>query len=297
MNVPQIYYDEIGVESYFMRIVDPVEDCGVWLKFTFLKTEHTIMFKVWSTYFDRLSKPSTSSIVFPIDQVEARSDAIYWPGGYIKFEGGSAGRTKEHSWDFSWKAIDDRPIKLLPDFLYSNKIPTTKLITPYPRLSVVGEFRTPVILFMHRHGELNGMQGHNWGPKHSREYVWSFGSSPMFVFEGFSTSIFPLKFTSFCIRHGEKDYLFSDVLRPFRIGSTYNPEHFSWRIRSSRLGGSARVSCIGHPHRDATLEYKNPDGSSMNCHNDNMSSIYISLKTNGCISGDSVVGALEFLKK
>lgn len=297
MNAVQIYDKNIGVESFFIRLIDTTENHGVWLKFTFLKTTSGIMFKVWSTYFNEMADSFTSSSTFPIDVVKADENGIYWPSGHIEFAHGSSGSTEKHSWDFSWDVLDDNPMKLLPDFLYSNLVPTTKLITPYPRIFARGIFEVGDGVMIDHYDEFYGMQGHNWAPKHSREYVWMSFGSHLFLAEGFSTNIFPFKFTSFCVRHKSIDYKFSDILSPFRIGSSRDDDEMKWRLQSNVFGDGARVSCVGNPLKSTKLVYKNPDGSKMSCFNDNMASICVSMKIRDMTIGDCGPGALEFLKK
>jgi hypothetical protein len=297
MNDIQIYSDGVGVESFFIKAIDPSGDRGLWLKFTFLKSASGITFKVWSIFFDRKNF-YVDSEVYSIDKVVIDKNTINWPDGYINYKSGSAGVTSGSAWNLSWNVIDSKPIKLLPNFLYSNVIPITKLITPYPRILVSGRFTFPGYRFSNYNENLLGMQGHNWGPKHSREYVWMFANTELFSVEGFSTKIYPFSFTSICVRYDSEDYIFSDILSPLKISSRYNSNDFEWIASASKIGRKVRISGIGNKSRSVALTYKNPDGSSMLCSNDNMAGIYVNLKTRKGDNIDCAVGAaLEFLTK
>lgn len=297
MNNIQIYDENVGVESFFIRVMSEYEDCGAWIKFTFLKSNSNITFKVWSTYFNR-SSVEHSSKVYPIESVSFDNYSIRWPDGELFFNQCCSGQTKKHKFSFFWDVTDDKPIKLLPKFLYSNSIPTTKLITPFPRMSVSGKLRSKDAILFDCYKVDRGMFGHNWSPKHSREYVWTFSNSSMFSVEGFSTLIFPFKFTSVCVRYQGEDYLFSDILRPIRMSSSYDLFDFEWKASKSNINGNRlKLFCIGYYPRSSKLTYKNPDGSKMLCLNDNMSNVYVQLETKDGLLGDVAPGALEFLTK
>lgn len=295
MNDIQIFSSGVGVESFFFRMLDPLEDRGVWLKFTFLKTD-PIQFRIWSVYFSNDGQFEIGTKTMPIADVSFGHGIIYWPGGQLDFLGQCFGCTDKHIWEFNYDVIDNKPVMLLPEFLYSNSIPTTKLITPSPRISVSGNFYSGKDNLFNSYVKLTGMQGHNWGPKHSREYAWMSALSPILYVEGFTTSIFPFKFTSMCIRYGKIDYHFSDVLSPIRLNSYSSFDDFKWRVKNKGFGSRFKISCVGSNPR-AGLIYKNPDGSHMTCFNNNLSSVYVTLKTDGRIVGDVAIGALEFLRK
>jgi len=288
MNNIQIYNKNIGVECFFIRFINTTESYGIWLKFTLLKTNSGIYFRVWSICFDKMLPPKVSYMTYPINKISFDNNIIEWPDGFVDFRKESYGNTKNHSWDLTWKVEDDKPIKLLPNFLYSNTIPTTKLETPYPKICGAGEFKNNIFY----NGEFNGMQGHNWGPKHSNKYVWCFGNSKDCIIEGFSTKLFQLQFTSLCIRYN-KDYMFSDILSPFRIKSYWDREYFEWKIYPEK---QVRISCFGNSNCSPDVYYLNPDKSKMLCKNDNLSKIYISLKDGNKVIEDCFTGALEFLK-
>jgi len=300
MNKLQIRNKGVGVESYFVKIIHPVFHKGIWLKFTFLKKSGSvwkddITLKVWATLFGHGGPTRTTSEVYHINRAQIDQCQIRWPDGFISFAEGSEGKVGDISWDLEWKALDDQPIKLLPDFLYSNLIPTTKLVTPFPKLEVTGLVKNGCLPFMWRGEKLIGMQGHNWGPKHSREYVWLFGYFNEGIVEGFSTTIPPFKFTSVCMRDKSgKDHLFSDVLSPFRIKSYYKAPMFYWDVQAKNFHLTAHGTSSF-----AKLAYQNPDGSNMYCHNDNTTSTAFNLFKDGAdrIVGTSSNVSLEFLTK
>jgi len=297
-NELQIRNENIGVESYFIKVTKPSENRGVWIKYTFLKWKGSITFRVWLTLFGPDAKPITVSNTFHInDVITLGKHGIKWPGGQMLFDSGTYGYIGDISWDFRWDVLDDKPIKLLPDFLYSNEIPTTKLITPYPKLDVYGTVSDSFQSHFTAHdGGLVGMQGHNWGKKHSKEYVWLHGHFAQGIVEGFSTSIFPFKFTSICMRENNgKDHLFSDILSPFRINSNYDADLFEWKANTRKF----KISACGRVTSDfAKLTYRNPDATCMYCHNDNLARTYIRLvHDRGEMMDISDNVSLEFLTK
>lgn len=286
----QIFDKNVGVESFFIRAINELEKNGIWLKFTFLKVQNKINFRVWVIYFNEF-KNIIRTKTYPLHEISEEESVFLFPDGYVNLKKGSHGEIDGLSWDISWDIEDDRPIKLLPDFLYSNKLPNTKLYTPFPRIFATGKIsinNSNLIC-----NSLNGMIGHNWGQKHSREYNWFSVSSNMFYGEGFNLKIFGIPFTSICIRHEDTDYMFSDIFNISKINSKTN--FMEWFVYKN--SDYLKLSCIGNSERAVKLNYHNSDGTKMKCVNDNLAKIYITIKKGDDRITDVARGSLEFLRK
>lgn len=287
----RIFNNNVGVESFFIRAVNEIEHNGFWIKFTLLKTEEGVKFKVWIIHFHEFSSIIKTK-TYPFYLIEEEENGFKFPNGYVDFTKGSYGNIDGLSWDLSWKIKDDKPVILLPNFLYSNTFPNTKLITPYPKIIVDGTMKLDECLLVSC--DLVGMIGHNWGPKHSREYNWFSVSSDLFYGEGFNVKICGIPFTSILIRHEEIDYVFSDIFDILKMDSKCN--FMEWSVHT-RISNNLKLNCIGNKKRAVKLNYYNPNGTKMECVNDNLAKIFITLRKGGEQISDGMRGTLEFLRK
>lgn len=292
VNDIQINYKDVGVESFFIKVFDNETLNWVWLKFTFLKKGKEVFFRVW-IILKKYGCSIVSHKTFNIKDLNLSATGLIWPEGDLGLEvvdGFTAGKVNDISWSFNWNSLEE-PLKLLPPFLYSNNIPTTKLTTPCPVGIASGYIIANGEKLFHS-DNLDIMQGHNWGPKHSNEYVWAQGKNNDYVIEGFSTKIFPFQFTAVGLidrKNFGKKTIHSDILKLRRFYSQYKDLKWESEFNGYKLFAS------GNKRKRIMLAYENPNGSEMYCSNDQVSCL--SLFREGKLATTFYDVSLEFLTK
>jgi hypothetical protein len=178
----------------------------------------------------------------------------------------------EHiAWDLRY-AGSGRPLLLYPAGSYERALPAAKVLDAFPdarydgTVSVAGE--------THAISQWPGMQGHNWGRRHTDLYAWAqvagFDGAPDALFEGATARIKlgPLwtpHLTSLVLRLGDEDHSFNTPLSLLRNRGRFAGWRWSFEGVSDRLRMEGEVT--GDPRHFAALQYRNPPGGSKRCLN------------------------------
>jgi hypothetical protein len=277
------------VESYFLRVNDPVRPRALWLKATILAPlAGEALAETWCIWFDgeknrtwaRKTTLPFRVTSFPSGSVE--SIAI----GDVRFRLGSNGfsqgalRREEGAclWNLTWSGETTAlaaPLSIYPHpAMVEGPFPKSKLLTPFPAL----RFSGTVECF----GETvdvdgwQGMQGHNWGREHAWEYAWGQclfpgdNAQPDAMVEGFTGRIrlagrTTPRLSALVVRRGAETFQFNRVFDFWRQDAQI--DGFSWRLTLKGTGGTARLRLNAAGRPVVCLGYLNPDGRLSYCFN------------------------------
>jgi hypothetical protein len=159
-------------ESFYLKLCHPSEPLGAWIRYTVHK---------------RPGAPATGSLWFTLFEPEGpraakltvaapRSQGDDWISmGEARLGAGEAAGSiaGEVEWELRFEGGEEPLFHLPRAWLYSARLPRTKLLSPLPaarfdgRLSVDGRER-PVEGW-------RGMVGHNWGAQHAERWIWLHG--------------------------------------------------------------------------------------------------------------------------
>ncbi len=258
------------VESYFLKINSPDGQRAAWLKYTFLKS-HPVdgaVGECWAITFE--NAPNHPKVVgakqswdlaacrITADLTEIRiGDNLLAPGIATGSVQGLA------SWQLSFSPNRD-PALLLPQSMYGDGVPFTRLSTPFARATVSGQIQFGTDTWQVERWPMT--LGHNWGTKHSGGHVWGqmrgqsdFGE---FYFEGFSLPIpIPGKtaITGGTLLLGHRTLSFSKPRSWWSNTSTQTPDRWQFQMHNSSHLLEGHIQW--NPEQVAALRYVQPDGT------------------------------------
>jgi hypothetical protein len=328
------------VESWFLRANHPTAARALWLKATLLSGRRPpagdsapfgrAQAHVWGTLFDATG-PQPRVLVWRGAMPLAQAGLSQRPPwrlqlGACRFEFSSVAGASQGSlppaspgtvdalrWDLSWAphpaAAPDltTPFQLFPSRAWIDRAwPRNKLVTPAPLLRFQG-----TIEFAGESWAIDdwiGMQGHNWGPAHAPEYVWTQAvfwdgeQRPFALLEAAIGRIrLPLRrrsplFTLLTLRLPEREFRFD------RLEAFYR-HHIEKRFPALGMqlrGAAGKLSLQAHaaPPLMVDLPYRNPDGGVSHCLNSKLAALHLHLEpeNDDSIHLSSAHGAaLEFL--
>lgn len=300
------------VESFFMKLNDPKGERALWLKATIFATQREPgrpMAEGWAIAFDRRSGSTRHVAVkheLPFDKAsfDKQKLGIHWeipeapslrggvrPSDSLSLEPGcTRGAVSAHNHRIAWtlRFSGSLPsVAPLPfAWMYSPKSPTSKIVSPYPDLRFEGEVLVD--------GEAwnidgwRGMQGHNWGRRHTDLYAWShinvWDQDEDFVFEGMSAQVQlgPIKtpmLTLISVRKGGVAFDWNEprVIAKARAQSDFRSWSFSAENRDARIEGKL----VADTADMVGLYYANPDGPMTYCLNSKLARAEIRFEAQG----------------
>lgn len=300
------------VESYFLKL--NVGEQALWVKFTWLRgaVAKDGVADVWAIWFDRQHAQIWKTSYSPAECSHSgeaeeagkapglRFGTAQWTGN--RCSGSLKGEAGEIRWDLQLTPLADPLFLLGQDFLYADGFPGMKILSPLPAALVNG--------VVHVNGKeiriqnAPGMQGHNWGRKHSYHYCWGHCSAfeaedPSVYFEGFSAKIklgpVITPYLSMAVLHIDGRTLRWTSLRKaasHNIQSDENSWSFAFSDNDFRLTGKMISPQF------AELDYVNPDGRISLCRNSKQARFdleLLDLKTGSARTLRSNATALELL--
>jgi hypothetical protein len=320
------------VESYFLKLNEAGGDRAVWIKATIFATAiepSRPLAEGWAIAFDRRGGARRSVAVKHVRPLERAAFSreglgVEWsippappPLAAASGSGSASGSAsgpapasepesfllrdrltrgsialRDHriSWDLRFQG-EHLPIAPLPfEAMYSPRFPTTKLVTPYPDLRFEGEVTVD--------GERwvidgwRGMQGHNWGRRHTALYAWShtnvWEEDDTFVLEGTSASaaIGPVRtplITLICARYRGVRYDWNTPLAITRARGEVASGAGAWRwvFSASAEHGAIEGEIEAETDDMVGLYYANPDGPMTYCLNSKLARARVRFEPRG----------------
>jgi hypothetical protein len=173
-------------------------------------------------------------------------------------------------WDLSF-AGDAAPFAPLPARLYGDDTGNSKIVSPHPDLRFSGHYRVG-----DRRTEVDGwrgMQGHNWGRRHTHAYGWVhcnvWGDADDLVIEGITARVMigPFSPTVALViaQHAGARHLFTLPGSLLRARGRFTTRSFELRAANATARLEGRFSADTDDF--VGLHYENPDGAMTYCLN------------------------------
>ena len=315
-NAPRFREAGAHVESWFWRLNHPSERRAVWIKATVFKPvagEATA--DVWCIHFDGstvtgrrktvpLSEASFSSHAQPLSvEIAGARFTLDDQGGQLK------GAVAELAWDIEFTTSGGavaEPLCIFPNRrLLVAPVPRSKLVTPLPTITATGVLRCGDTQW-----DLSGWigsQGHNWGPEHTEQYVWSQcvfpgTDGPAVMVEGVSARIRLGRWltpwlSALVVRRGDQVWRFDRMVDVWNHKTAIHD--MSWALHIKGPAGEATLKVSADPDEMACLGYHNPDGRLSYCMNSKLSRVTLRVnprKDDAFECHSEHGGALEFLR-
>jgi hypothetical protein len=270
------------VESYFMKLNEPGGNRALWLKATILAgAGRASVGEAWSIAFDRGRGHVGAKEVVPFADarfsragLDVRVAGIEITPGRTRGKVCQAGATLE--WDLEFDATGEALVPYPHRQMYEGPLPSQKMVTPFPdtrfsgRYSVDGR-EVPVEGW-------SGMQGHNWGKRHTELYAWGhvnqWENADDLVLEGATGRIklgpvLAPPLTLVCVWHRGRRYQFNHVRTLLRNRGTITPR--SWRFEAENAEARVHGELAADTDEMVGLHYENPNGEMTYCLNSKIS--------------------------
>jgi hypothetical protein len=163
------------VESHFLKLNDAEGVRALWLKATILRrVGQEPVAEAWAVAFDRTMGHVAAKQVVPWQSASFSREALAIRVGEVEIgpmrtRGALVARDERIEWDLAF-AGGAAPFAPLPERLYRDGTNHSKIVSPHPDLRFDGHYRVG-----DRRVEVagwRGMQGHNWGRRHTHHYGW-----------------------------------------------------------------------------------------------------------------------------
>ena len=275
------------VESLFLKLHLPELHAAFWARYSLarpLPGHGDPAGALWAVWSDPSGPPVGGRDGWPVSEVATGRERFYLRIGPGELSmGRAAGRVAGGGgieWDLTFETGSGSLVHFPFESMYSSAFPPTKAVSPHVSTRFYGTVRVGGRV-VHVDGA-RGMQGHNWGPRHSDHYVWChanvFDGGDDAVFEAVSSELRlgPVSLPSttlMYLRARGREVLLNRPLHLLRNRSRL--DGMTWEFSGTdggvRLGGRAWVE----PDLVAGLEYVSSDGSVVPCVNGGMASLRI----------------------
>lgn len=277
------------VESYFIKVNIPNEESTIFLKFTFINSKKNKNASVWAIYFDTLNKNNIAlKENFKPEFVNIDKDKFKISvGKNILAENTCLGKLENETNKIEWYLEFENNNKSLVHFpytfMYELDFPKNKIVSPLIDTYFNGYF----IINNRKINIINrkGMQGHNYGCKHSDNWIWThcnyFENKSDTIFEGISSrlNLGPIKTSPLTIiyfKHKSKELLFNNVIDLFKNKSIL--KGLNWKFQAFNSKYLIEGEFYGSENDFVGLNYYNPDNTKVICINSMAINCNIKLK-------------------
>jgi hypothetical protein len=161
-------------ESFYLKASHPSEPVSVWIRYTVHKRPgEEPVGSLWFTLFDASADgPHAAKVTEP---GPSSGPDRYVQVGDSRFEPGRvSGTALDAAWELEYDSPEPPLFHLPREWMYTAKVPRTKLLSPYPGATFSGRVSAGG-----RTVELDGwpgMVGHNWGSEHAERWIWMHGA-------------------------------------------------------------------------------------------------------------------------
>jgi hypothetical protein len=160
-------------ESFYLKLCDPRGGAGAWIRYTVHKRPGgEPKGSLWFTLFDaEASGPLARKVTLPGPRASggewiAVGEAAIRPGF-------AAGELEGAAWELRFESGEEPLFHLPRDWMYSARLPRTKLLSPVPGARFEGSLSVDGREI--EVGAWRGMVGHNWGAQHAERWIWLHG--------------------------------------------------------------------------------------------------------------------------
>jgi len=299
------------LESFFLKANHPTEPKAFWLKFTVYQPEgrpEKAVGDVWAIAFDGDGHNHVAvKESYPLASCKLGYDAVgvtYGPSSFTTGKTSGRAVTGEQSiaWDLEFDPVGE-PFHHFPnEKLYKTKLPSSKALSPYPDTRFRGTMTVNGKPW--KIDGWKGMEGHNWGSKHTDLYAWGHcnlwdsGEEDTF-FEGFTgkLKLGPLwtpPVTRLFLRYRGKNYEMRTLKGTVSPGCRIETSRWTFDVEAGEHRLKGFMTCSKEDM--AGLYYKNPAGPMTHCLNSKIARCELTLTERGktvCTLVSSHGSALE----
>ncbi|HNY63979.1 MAG TPA: hypothetical protein PKM41_00990 [Deltaproteobacteria bacterium] len=272
-------------ESFFLRANHPDRTLAFWIRYTIFSPRSCpgkARGELWAVFFNgEKGRHAAVKVDLPIQDCFFDTAKFHVRVGdaWLTSRGLSGavyGASHAISWDLSYEGGQE-PLLLLPEKLYSTKLPAAKSLVGQPmarfrgRVQVDGE-----TIDIH---DWTGSQNHNWGSKHTDLYAWGqvagFDTHPESFLE-LATAKLKLgpfrspAFTLVVLRHAGREYAANGLLQAVKARGAF--DYFTWRFTSKTPLMEIDGTMTARPEDFVCLGYRNPPGGIKYCLNSKIAS-------------------------
>jgi hypothetical protein len=198
--------------------------------------------------------------------------------------GALASDSAQIEWDLAF-AGDADPFVPLPERLYADRAGNSKIVSPHPDLRFNGHYRVG-----DRRVEVDGwrgMQGHNWGQRHTHLYGWVhcnvWDDADDLVVEGITARVklgpFSPSVAVVIAEHAGARHLFTLPGSLWRARGRIGPR--DWKFRAANATARIDGAFSADTRNFIGLHYENPDGAMTFCLNSKIASGHVRLAVAG----------------
>jgi hypothetical protein len=294
------------VESYFIKLNDASGRCALWLKATILAgRDRSPVAEAWAIGFDREAGHVGVKRVVP--HAEARFSKYELDvsvGGIEMSEGKTRGKIQsgDHviEWDLEFDASGAPLIPYPSPKMYTGPLPSQKLVSPHASTRFSGSYRVDG-----REVKVDGwrgMQGHNWGKRHTELYAWGhvnqWDDQEDLMLEGVTArvKVGPLlapPLTLVCVWHRGERYELNQTKTLLKARGSISTR--VWTFQSTGPDASVEGELRAETEDMAGLYYENPNGEMTYCLNSKIARAELTLTPKGrpIVRATSRAAALE----
>jgi len=281
------------VESYFIKLNLVEHKLALWVRFTFYVPKGApdqAKCEVWAIFFD-VGNPGNligMKDSYPVGEATIDFDAprIEVAGSVFEpphTEGEVTRNGRSISWNFDWTPLAEPLIHFPYEAMYTERIPRTKAVSPYPHALASGFFKvdSEAVEF----SDVPMMQGHNWGRGHLHNSAWAhsncFEGRDNVYFEGMSAGLkrdpaqAPVRSLAFLYREGE--LIRFDTPQSF-VSGPIEIFHDMWRFTIKGRGYALEGEISAPKELFVALRYHNPGGSFSYCLNSKVATAHLVLR-------------------
>ena len=292
------------VESHFLKLNDASGERALWLKATILhRIGETAVAEAWAVAFDRAHGHAAAKQVVPWASASFSRDALAIRVaeveiGPMRTRGALVTHESRIEWDLAF-AGGAAPFAPLPERLYGDDTGNSKIVSPHPDLRFdghysVGDRRVDVAGW-------RGMQGHNWGRRHTHLYGWMhcnvWDDADDLVVEGITARVklgpvLAPPITLVMAEHAGARHLFTLPGSLWRARGRIGQR--AWDFRAANANARIRGSFAADTADFVGLHYENPDGAMTYCLNSKIARGEIQLELAGrTLAAHTRAAALE----
>jgi hypothetical protein len=279
------------VESYFMKLNDASGRQALWLKATILAGgDRAPLAEAWAIGFDReLGHVAVKHVVPHAEARFSKYELDLSVGAVEMSEGKTRGKIQsgEHviEWELEFDASGSPLVPYPHPKMYTGPFPSQKLVSPHPDTKFSGSYR--VDGRETRVDGWRGMQGHNWGKRHTELYAWGhvnqWEDAEELLLEGVTARVklgpvLAPPLTLLCVWHRGRRYELNETKTLLRARGTVSPRVWTFRSRGpdASIEGELRAETADM----AGLYYENPNGEMTYCLNSKIARAELTLTPN-----------------
>jgi len=266
------------VESYFMKLNDVEGRRALWLKGTILAgRDRAVEAEAWGIAFDRERGHVGVKRVIPWTDARFSPDGLDVHVADLEIrEGRTRGSIVKGAdrieWDLEFDPSGEPLVPYPLPKMYEGPFPSQKMVTPHPNTRFSGSYRVNGSEV--RVDGWRGMQGHNWGKRHTELYAWGhvnqWENVDDLVFEGATGRIklgpvLAPPLTLLSVWYKGRRYEFNEVRTLLRNRGEITLR--SWRFEAKNAEARLHGELAADTDEMVGLHYENPNGEMTYCLN------------------------------